>query len=77
MKEFLLSIIREMVDNPDRLKVEEIRQNENTILRKVDSDKSDIGKLIGKHGNNANAIRTVCIAVAAKKRMKLMVEFPR
>lgn len=75
MKEYFESIVKPMVDYPDEIIVEEVISSGDVLL-KVDANKNDIGKLIGRNGNNAHALRTICTAVAAKRKMKFLLELP-
>ena len=74
MKEFIEFIVKQVVDNPDKVIVEETAPDENTIELKLKVDKSDIGKVIGKHGRNVNAIRTLLTAVGAKGKHRATLE---
>jgi predicted RNA-binding protein YlqC (UPF0109 family) len=56
MKEFIEFIAKQLVDNPDKVSVEETTPDEHTIQLNLKVDKSDIGKVIGKQGKNANAM---------------------
>lgn len=72
-KELLLHIAQALVDNPDRVEVSEVQGERSTILElKVDT--SDVGKVIGKQGRIANAIRTVVKAAAIKQGKRIIVE---
>ena len=66
MKEFVEFIVKNIVDNPESVKVEEIVPNDHTIEFKLKVDNSDLGKVIGKQGRNVNAMRTLITAVGAK-----------
>lgn len=66
MKEFIEYIVKQLVDYPDKVSVEEIATNETTIEVKVKVDNTDLGKIIGKQGKNVNAMRTLLSAVGAK-----------
>ena len=66
MKEFIEFIAKQLVDNPDKVSVEETTPDEHTIEINLKVDESDIGKVIGKHGKNVNAMRTLLIAFGAK-----------
>ena len=66
MKEFIEFIAKQLVDNPDKVSVEETTPDEHTIELNLKVDKSDLGKVIGKHGNTVNAMRTLLTAVGAK-----------
>jgi predicted RNA-binding protein YlqC (UPF0109 family) len=66
VKEFIEFIAKQLVDKPDKVSVEETTPDEHTIELNLKVDNSDIGKVIGKHGNTVNAMRTLLIAVGAK-----------
>ncbi len=66
MKEFIEFIAKQLVDNPDKVSVEETTPDEHTIELKLKVDESDLGKVIGKHGDTVNAMRTLLYAVGAK-----------
>jgi len=74
MKEFVEFIVKQIVDNPDKVVVEETTPDEHTIKFNLKVDKSDIGKVIGKYGNNINAMRTLVIAVGAKEKHRTILE---
>jgi predicted RNA-binding protein YlqC (UPF0109 family) len=74
MKEFVEFIVKQIVDNTDKVVVEETKTDENTIKFNIKVDKSDIGKVIGKHGKNINAIRTLVSAVKAEGKHRTMLE---
>jgi predicted RNA-binding protein YlqC (UPF0109 family) len=75
MKEFIEFIAKQLVDKPDKVSVEETIPDEHTIEINLKVDNSDMGKVIGKHGNTVNAMRTLLMAVGAKggHRAKLQV----
>ena len=66
MKEFIEYIAKQLVDKPDNVIIEETNPDETTIALTLKADKDDIGKVIGKHGQHAQAMRTLLIAVGAK-----------
>ncbi len=73
MKELLLTIARSLVDYPDEVEVNEINAEKSIILElKVARD--DMGKVIGKQGRIAKAIRTVVKAAATKENIRVVVE---
>ena len=74
MKEFVEFLVKHIVDNPEKVVVEETKTDENTIKFNIKVDKSDIGKVIGKHGNNINAMRTLISAVGAKGKHRATLE---
>lgn len=73
MKELLEVIAKELVDNPDNVSVSEI-EGEQSIILELKVDQSDMGKVIGKQGRIAKAIRTVVKAAAVKQNKRVSVE---
>lgn len=66
LKELLHFLAASIVDEPDKIEIEEVVEDEKTVLRlRVAPD--DMGKVIGRQGKTANAIR-VLLSVAAVKR---------
>ncbi len=74
MKEFVELIVKRVVDNPTRVRVEQNSTNENTIEIVVEVDKDDIGKVIGKKGKNINAMRTLVTAIGAKVNNRVTLQ---
>ncbi len=73
MKALLEYIARELVENPDAVEVAEIEDDRGLLLQlKVDPD--DMGKVIGKGGRTARAIRTVVKAAAVRADVRAAVE---
>ena len=74
MGELLEMIAKALVDNPDRVQVRAVEGEEVTILE-VRVDPSDLGKVIGRNGRNANAVRTILAAAGTKlnRRITLVV----
>jgi len=75
VRNFIEFIIKQLVDKPEKVFVDENTLDENTIEFRVEVDGDDIGKVIGKKGKNVNAMRTLLTAVGAKghKRATLQV----
>ncbi len=73
MKELLENIAQSLVDNPDGVIVDESVSEHGTLLE-LKVDPSDMGKIIGKQGRIAKAIRTVVKAVASKEDKKVRVD---
>ena len=73
MKELLETIARSLVDYPDEVSVSEI-ESDNTIILELRVSKEDMGKVIGKQGRIAKAIRTVVKAAAIKENVRVVVE---
>lgn len=74
MKEMLEIIIKNLVANPEQVTITE-DQKENTINFSVKVANEDMGKVIGKQGRIAKAIRTVSKAIATKENKKVNIEF--
>lgn len=73
MREMVEYILKQIVDNPEEVKVEEIK-GERVILLEVSVAKEDMGKVIGKGGRIATALRTLLGAAAAKLKKRAMLE---
>lgn len=73
MGELVEYIAKSLVDNPDEVSVNEIEGSQSIIIElKVSPD--DMGKIIGKQGRIAKAIRTVVKAAAIKENKRVVVE---
>jgi hypothetical protein len=73
MKELVEVIAKALVDHPDEVKVTQI-EGEKSLIIELSVAPDDMGKVIGKHGRIAKALRTVVKAVAMKDRKKVVVE---
>lgn len=73
MKELVEIIAKSLVDNSEAVKVNEIVK-EDTIVLQLSVGEGDMGKVIGKQGKIAKAIRTVVKAAAIKENKKVAVE---
>jgi len=67
MIEFIKYITKSLVDNEQAVAVKTEQEDSGTIVVHITVDKNDLGKIIGKNGKVANAIRTVARAVARKE----------
>jgi predicted RNA-binding protein YlqC (UPF0109 family) len=73
MKDLISYIVKALVDQPDQVSVSEI-VGENTNVLELKVAKSDMGKVIGKQGRNAQALRTILSAAAGKTRRRYVLE---
>ena len=73
MKELLEFLARSLVDHPEQVRVEEIDTSDGVLLR-LTVAKEDVGKVIGKQGRIARAIRTVVKASAVRDGRQATVE---
>lgn len=73
MKELVEILARALVDHPDKVEVSQI-EGEKSIILELRVDGDDMGKVIGKQGKIAKAIRTVVKAAATKEGKRVVVE---
>ena len=73
MKEFVEYIVKALVDNPQAVELKEI-EGERTTVYELRVAQSDLGKVIGKAGQTAKAIRIIMQAVSAKKGKRAVLE---
>lgn len=73
MKELLETIAKALVDNPEYVTVNEV-EGEQSLILELKVSKEDMGKVIGKQGRIAKAIRTVVKAAAVKENKRVVVE---
>ena len=73
MKELVVDIAKALVYNPDSVVVEEFEDNDGIVL-KLTVAQEDMGKVIGKQGRIAKAIRTVVRSVANRENIKVSLE---
>ena len=73
MKELLLYMAKNLVDNPDAVTVNEITDEEGTVLE-LHVAEGDMGKVIGRQGRIAKEIRTIVKTVAQRTGEKVTVE---
>lgn len=74
MKEVLEIIAKSLVDYPEQVDVKEINNEYQTVTLELRVAESDMGKVIGKQGRIAKAIRTVVKAAASRENKKVAVE---
>ena len=73
MKELVEVIAKSLVDNPEEVVVTE-KENGKTLLVELKVAPTDMGKVIGKQGRIAKAIRSVVKAAASKEEKKVIVD---
>ena len=73
-KEVLEIIAKSLVDYPEQVDVKEINNEDQTVTLELRVAESDMGKVIGKQGRIAKAIRTVVKAAASRENKKVAVE---
>ena len=73
MKDLITAIVQALVDQPEEVSINEIGGSHTTVLE-VRVAKTDMGKVIGKQGRTAQAIRTIMSAAAGKTRKRYILE---
>ncbi len=73
LKEMVECVARRLVDNPDAVDVKET-EGERTIVIELRVDQNDLGKVIGKQGRTAKALRTLLTAAATKLGKRSVLE---
>ena len=74
MKELLEYLARELVDEPDEVTVEEFEEDDGTLVLELSVGDDDYGKVIGRGGRTANALRLVVKAAAVKEDRRVLVD---
>ena len=73
MKDLVTRIAQALVDNPEQVTVTEVEGNQTSVLE-LKVAKEDLGKIIGKEGRNARAMRTILGAASAKLKKRAVLE---
>jgi uncharacterized protein len=74
VKDLLEYLVRALVDEPDRVTVEQFEEDDGTIVLELAVADDDYGKIIGRGGRTANALRTVVKAAAVKENRRVLVD---
>ena len=73
MKDLINYLAQALVDHPEQVSVTEIEGNQTTVLE-LKVAKEDMGKVIGKQGRTARAMRTILSAASAKIKKRTVLE---
>lgn len=73
MKEFMEFIAKHLVDHPDQVSID-LEEKEEKLVFKLKVTETDVGKIIGKNGRTASALRTLLRAVAAKEGKRAVLD---
>ena len=73
MKDLINYLAQALVDHPEQVSVTEIEGNQTTVLE-LKVAKEDIGKVIGKQGRTARAMRTILSAASARMKKRTILE---
>jgi uncharacterized protein len=74
MEEFIEYIVKRIVDHPENVSIEARTSSENKIILSLRVHSDDVGKVIGKKGKTAEAMRTLLSAIASKEHQRAVLE---
>ena len=74
MRELLVYLARALVDQPDRVEVEQFEEDDGTLVLELSVAADDYGQVIGRGGRTAQALRTVVKAAAVKDNRRVLVD---
>jgi predicted RNA-binding protein YlqC (UPF0109 family) len=74
VKELLEYMVKELVDSPDNVEIIEEEEDDKTVIFKLKVAEEDLGKVIGKKGRTANALRVIMRASSAKRGKSSIVK---
>ena len=74
MRELLEYLARALVDEPDRVQVEEFEEDDGTLVLELSVGDDDYGQVIGRGGRTAQALRTVIKAAAVKDNRRVLLD---
>ena len=73
MKDLIRDIVRALVDHPEDVIVSEV-EGEHALILELKVAKTNFGKVIGRHGRTAQAIRTILSAASGKAKKRIVLE---
>jgi predicted RNA-binding protein YlqC (UPF0109 family) len=74
MRELLEHLVRALVDRPDQVKIEEFTEDDGAVVFELSVAPEDYGKVIGRGGRTAQAIRTVVKAAGVRSEKRVLVD---
>jgi uncharacterized protein len=74
MKEFLEYLARGLVESPDEVRVNEVQEDDGSVVLELSVGDDDYGNVIGRGGRTASALRTVIKSAATKDRRRVFVD---
>jgi uncharacterized protein len=74
MRELLAFLARSLVVNPDQVEVTEIEEEDGEVVLELEVADEDLGRIIGRGGRIANALRTVIKAAATREQKRVIVD---
>jgi predicted RNA-binding protein YlqC (UPF0109 family) len=74
VRELLVYLARQLVDEPERVEVEQFEEDDGTLVLELSVAADDYGQVIGRGGRTAQALRTVVKAAAVKDNRRVLVD---
>ncbi len=74
MRELLEYLAKALVEHPDEVAVEQFEEDDGTLVLELAVGEDDYGRIIGRGGRTANALRTVVKAAAVKENRRVLVD---
>jgi len=74
VRELLEELAKRLVDRPEEVKVDEFSEDDGTVVLELSVAEDDYGKIIGRGGRTANALRTVVKAAAVRENRRVLVD---
>jgi predicted RNA-binding protein YlqC (UPF0109 family) len=74
VRELLAYLAQQLVDEPDKVEVEEFEEDDGTLVLELSVGDDDYGKVIGRGGRTAQALRTIVKAAAVKDNRRVLVD---
>ena len=74
MRELLEDLARALVDDLEAVEVEEFEEDDGTVVLELSVGEDDYGKIIGRGGRTANALRTVIKAAAVQENRRVLID---
>ena len=74
MRELLVYLAKALVDQPDKVEVEQFEEDDGTLVLELSVADDDYGKVIGRGGRTAQALRTIVKAAAVKDNRRVLVD---
>jgi predicted RNA-binding protein YlqC (UPF0109 family) len=74
VRELLAYLAQQLVDEPDKVEVEQFEEDDGTLVLELSVGDDDYGKVIGRGGRTAQALRTIVKAAAVKDNRRVLVD---
>ena len=74
MRELLVYLARALVDQPDKVEVEQFEEDDGTLVLELSVDDDDYGQIIGRGGRTAAALRTVVKAAGSRQDRRVLID---